>query len=86
MIKITVELIPFGILNHPRRQILGTATIANTGRGTPTRGEYVAEFCTKNGRKWKTAFVRDFPRKQLLSWDLLYRALRTIIGERNKEN
>jgi hypothetical protein len=32
---------------------------------------------------WKTGRVEDFPRKRLLGWDLLYRALHATVGDRN---
>ena len=62
---------------------LATGKIVNTGRGTPTRGDYVAVFRDANGRQWKTSTVEDFPRKRLLAWDLLYRALAKVVGARN---
>jgi hypothetical protein len=85
VILITVELIPGGYENHPRRQVLGTAKIANIG-GTDTLGDYRAVFTDKAGRElWRTQFGK-FPRMRLLAWDLLFRALRaTPVGERNKE-
>lgn len=36
-----------------------------------------------NKRIWKECEIKDFPRKRLLVWDLLYRGLKKIIGERN---
>jgi len=37
-----------------------------------------------NKRIWKECDVDNFPRKRLLVWDLLYRALKKIVGERNQ--
>ena len=68
MIRVTVELIPYGV-GKPRT--LGTAVIANDGTGTPTRGNYVARFYNKRGRMWKTSTLRDWPRKRRIAWDLL---------------
>lgn len=81
MIRVTVELIT------PRKvELLGTATIFNNGEGTETSGNYTVRLSTRgrNARPWKSGYVRGFPRKRLGGWDLLYRALREIVGERNK--
>jgi hypothetical protein len=62
---------------------LATGRIINTGTGSPTRGNYVAVFRDAKGREWKSGTVTDFPRKRLLAWDLLYRCLEKLIGQRN---
>jgi len=62
---------------------LATGTIANTGTGTPASGDYRIELRDAAGRKWKSGAVIGFPRKRLLAWDLLYRALRKLVGDRN---
>jgi hypothetical protein len=62
---------------------LAQAQIANDGQGTPTRGNYRAHFEGKRGRFIESAIVNGFPRKRLLAWDLLYRALRAAFGDRN---
>lgn len=36
------------------------------------------------GSVWKETAVRDFPRKRLGPWDLLYRVLQAAIGFRNE--
>lgn len=82
MIRVTVELVSAlsGKVEH-----LGTAIIANDGQGTQTSGNYTAVL-TRRGtrdRVWKRGRVIGFPRKRLGGWDLLYRALREIVGERN---
>jgi hypothetical protein len=84
MIRVTIELIPFGDENT-RRRILGTAKIANTGQGSETSGQYIFQLKDKGGRRWKTGYVNGFPRTRLLAWDLLYRALRSALSDRNKE-
>lgn len=75
MIRVTVELIPYGDESHPRRQILGTAKIANVG-GTATLGHYRYELRGKRGQRIRSGVVSGFPRKRLLAWDLLSRALK----------
>lgn len=84
MIRVTIELIPFGREDHPRRQVLASGKIANVG-GTDADGKYIVELYDKAGRLWKAGHVNHFPRKRLLAWDLLYRALRSAIGDRNEE-
>ena len=82
MIRITIELLPRG--DEALKRHLGTITIANTG-GTPTRGNYRARL-SKRGRPnqvWKEGQITNFPRKRLGAYDLLYRALAAVVGERN---
>lgn len=62
---------------------LATGKIVNTGAGTPTRGHYRVELRDAVGRLWKTGNIQDFPRKRLLAWDLLYRALEELVGDRS---
>jgi len=82
VIVVTVELWPGG--DKSRAQVLGRAAIINEGTGTLSRGTYAATFSDKAGRLWRAIEVRGFPRKRLLAWDLLYRALRDAVGERNR--
>ena len=95
MIVIKVEMWPHG--DASKAYPLGSAFIANEGRtpaeeflhafgealGTSTRGNYKCRFMDRAGRLWKACRVTNFPRKKLLAWDLLYRALREAIGDRN---
>lgn len=80
MIKVTIELIPGGT-GTPIK--LGEIEIANDGYGTQTRGDYYARAYDKGGRLWKRGTTYNFPRKKLLVFDLLYRILGDMIGERN---
>jgi hypothetical protein len=64
---------------------LATGKIVNTGAGTPTRGNYRVELRDAAGRPWKSGTVEDFPRKRLLAWDLLFRALRNVVSDRNSD-
>lgn len=83
MIKITVELWPKGSEHHKRH--LGTAEIWNDGKGTATRGNYRVRLSKRGmpNATWKTGVVEGFPRKRLLAWDLLYRALHNLLADRN---
>lgn len=81
MLRITIELVPWGI--EARAKVIATGTIANTGTGTSTNGDYRIELRDAAGRRWKTGHIKGFPRKRLLPWDLLYRALKKLVGTRN---
>jgi len=63
---------------------IATGTICNTGTGSPTRGNYRVDLRDAAGRKWKSGHIEEFPRKRLLAWDLLYRALEKLVGARNR--
>jgi len=84
VIVVRVELWVGGNPNNVHT--LGLAKISNDGSGTATSGNYVAELYTggMSPRKWKLGAVKGFPRKRLLGWDLLYRALRELVGDRNR--
>lgn len=82
MIRATIDLIPFGI-GEP--ETLGTVEIANDATGTRTKGNYNVRVRGKDGRILRIGRVEGFPRKRLLGSDLLYRALKETIGERNEK-
>lgn len=83
MIYVRVELWRGG--DPHRRVLLGEARISNVSRlgRQATRGHYLVELTDKAGRNWRACSIKDFPRKRLLAWDLLYRALRQAVGGRN---
>lgn len=81
MLRITIEIVPQG--DESRARTIATGIIVNTGAGTPNRGNYRVDLRTEGARKWKQTEVRGFPRKYLLAWDLLYRALDQLVGDRN---
>ena len=85
MIVIKVEIWPYGDASKARS--LGVAVIVNDGTGRATSGNYSVHLSTAgdHARKWKSGKVKQFPRKKLLAWDLIYRALGVTIGDRNKE-
>jgi hypothetical protein len=62
---------------------IATGKICNTGTGTPTQGNYRVDLRDAAGRPWKSGTVENFPRKRLLAWDLLCRALCNVLGKRN---
>ena len=73
MLRITIELVPWGVESCAK--VIATGKIVNTGTGSPTQGSYRIELCDAAGRKWRCGIIAGFPRKRLLAWDLLYRAL-----------
>lgn len=88
MIRVTVELISAN--GRDRDRVLGVADICNIG-GTETRGNYGVQifkgWTKKLGKRqtlWKELEIKDFPRKKLGGWDLLYRILKQAVGERNE--
>ena len=62
---------------------IATGKIVNTGTGSLTQGNYRIELRDAAGRQRKSGHIEGFPRKRLLAWDLLYRALEKIVGKRN---
>lgn len=91
MIYVRIELWPKG--DKTRAKLLGEATIKNDGaqhkRTAGQRGSYWADFWTgagreKGSRSFRIAYVNDFPRKSLLVWDLLMRALVIALDDRQK--
>jgi len=86
MIRVTVELIPYG--DESRTRHLGTAIIANDGQTTLYESEQLGSYnVTLSTRRspeaiWRRGRVESFPRKRLGAWDLLYRALAATVGDR----
>lgn len=88
MIRITVELI--SAIDPSRNRVLGVAKICNnwersrdTNGARGTYSVWISRRAPHEKRTWKTCVVEDFPRKRLGVWDIIYRALREIVGERN---
>lgn len=58
VVRCTIELIPGGIEDHPRREVIGVIEIANVG-GTASTGHYRFVLMKKLGRKIKDAVWRQ---------------------------
>lgn len=86
MLRITIEFVPHG--DESRAEVLATASIANDGTGTPTRGNYRVWLSKRKSLDvWKRGTVEGFPRQRLGPWDLLCWALLACgIGERMRES
>ena len=86
MIKVTMELYPFG--QEIGKRHLGTAIIGNDATGTASIGNYSITLSKAgNGQEdsiLKRGRVEGFKRKRKLAWDLLYLALKDIVGDRNE--
>lgn len=81
MIVVRIELWPKGRQVNVRE--LGRVHITNTGQGTEHRGDYLARLFRRSGKVWRDSEVRDFPRKSLGPYDLLFRALLAARGHRH---
>ena len=91
MIRITVELVPMG--REDLAFVMARGQIFNDGRGSRARGNYIASLSRVShyppgapkdkGGWWKETKIVEFPRTRLGVWDLLFRALRELVGRRN---
>lgn len=81
MLRVTIELVPQG--REAAKRTIAVGTIVNLGTGRPSSGNYFVDLRDAAGRPWKHCTLTGFPRKRLLSWDLLYRALKSLVGQRN---
>jgi hypothetical protein len=81
MLLVTVELIS-AVDGH--REILGQGKISlQEWNDSGTIGSYAVDLSRRSGKGvWKRGVVTGFPRKRLLAWDLLYRALKEVVGDR----
>lgn len=89
MLRCTIELIPGGIETHPGKKVLGVVEIANISELADISNYRVIAFKKPPASNpaqrtvWKTGYVLAFPRKRLGAYDLLYRALGKLVGDRN---
>lgn len=87
MIVIKVEMWPLG--DESKAYEIGRGVIANDGTGTDERGNYdvrllKSDVYAKRPGVWKKGRVEGFPRRVLGPWDLLFRALRACVADRNR--
>jgi len=81
MLRVTIEVVHHGDESHS--ETIATGKIVNDGTGTLNKGNYRVELYDRAGRLWRFGEVRDFPRRRLLAWDLLHRALTKLVTNRN---
>jgi len=75
MIRITIELLPFGL--EKNKKTLASMKIWNDATGTKTMGNY--KYIMNLSRKWKSGEIKKFPRQRLNVWYLINRILRDAI-------
>ncbi len=81
MIVLKIEMWPRG--EKAKAYPLGSARIWNNATGTASIGNYGFKLFRKDGRQYKEGIIANFPRKRLLVWDLLFRALCQHFIKRN---
>ncbi len=82
MVRVTIELLPFG--SEDRKRHLGTIEISNDLTGTEKEGNYKVRL-SKFGKPestWRKGVVRGFDRKKRGPFDLLLLALQATVGDR----
>jgi hypothetical protein len=79
MLRIKIELVPFGIESGVRS--LGEMKIVNDGTGGNATGNYNVTLFNKAGKKWKTGRVEGFKRREYTAWRLLHLALNALFGK-----
>jgi len=77
MIKVTVELVPFG--DNDKKKELGSLKIINDGTGTLERGNYNITFTEKDMDDIQHE-ITNWPRSELKAWDLVYRILDDLLS------
>jgi len=87
MVKVIIEL--DSAISAARDCLLGKIEIANdaaTSVATNGKlGSYNCKLYQRGGKKiWKEVKVKDFDRKKLGAYDLLYLALKEAVGNRNE--
>lgn len=89
MIRVTIEMLPGGQENHPRRREIGRIEISNDVTGSLSTGNYNVkllkskEYSSAPG-VWRRGRVEGFDRVKLGPYDLLYQALKACVAGRNK--
>ena len=84
MLRVTIELVPFGIEEH--RKLLGMIGIVNDGSGSLDVGNYDIALSdegpfTRDGktRNWRRAKLKNFKRRQYGPYHILLAALLAAI-------
>ena len=91
MLVIKIELWPLGDGNKARE--LGRMYVANTGKGTKSKGDYKVAVCRKGSTKCpftgkvkavREGKVENFPRNSYSVWRLIGRAILSAFPEESK--
>jgi len=77
MLRVTIELVPFG--NEEKKEVLDVMTITNTGnhKNSPYYGHYKVQVEKGEGCFKKAGVVLDHYRKGYL-WGLIQKSLRSL--------
>ena len=85
MLVIKIELWPGGV--EEAAELIDVMQIINDGTGSYGQGNYDARIVKRGTNEtWKECRVEGFPRARLQLWDLVFRALRSMIGYRNEKS
>ena len=79
MIRVTVELVPYGF--EESKRVLGQLLISNNLTRTKESGNYNVRMLNAEGTLTKEATIEGFPRQRLGAYYLLLRALKELLGE-----
>lgn len=84
MLRVTIDMVPRG--EEARAHTIGIVEIANDGRGSRTRGNYMVRLAKRGQptQTWRQGAVTDFPRQTKGPYDLLLHALVATVGTRNR--
>lgn len=80
MIRITVELFPFGIENHPQKKEIGRIEISNDGKGDASTGNYDVRLYRRGSKNiiLKEGKVIKHKRHVYSIWKLVAKALKSV--------
>ncbi len=81
MIRITIELVPYGI--EKWKKTIGLMKIINDSTGTKEIGNYKYQIIDENGNQLYEGIYKGFPRK-LRIWRLIQEIFKTIPEENIK--
>lgn len=83
MVRVTIELLPFG--GALGKKHLGTMEICNDGSGDQSQGNYDVILRHFDGKRvWRKGKVCGFDRVNQGGYDLVYLALKELISDRHK--
>jgi hypothetical protein len=73
VIRVAIDLCPYGDTTHPQR--LGAVIIGNDGTGTHARGNYVSTLHDASGKETARCEIKKWPRLRHDVFALLVRSL-----------
>jgi hypothetical protein len=81
MIRVTIELIPFGFERHEQRKEIGRIEIFNDGTGDKNTGNYGVRLFRKNSKSsvLGVGSVLGYKRKTQSVWKLVYQAIQSVL-------